>query len=310
MEQGRMAAALLGALVADAAALGLHWLYDVGRISEVVARHGGAAFVPPDPANFEGVPAYFAHGARRDGMLTQYGEGLAVALRVVAGAGGYDRAAHQAAYECHFGAGGAYVGYIDRPTRGTLANLAAGQVDPSGIDDDQLPALVAVPAVLAGHRGRPDLPDTVRAAVGVTNVNDTAFDGAARFADLLGRVVAGEGVAAALAAVADGPMQAALAAPEADSTAYGEVTGRACHLPMALPLAAHVLARADSFEGAIEANIRAGGDSAGRAIVIGAVMGATHGIGGRRGIPLDWVLRLHEGRALWALCRGAAAVAG
>lgn len=308
MEQGRMAAALLGALVADAASLGLHWVYDAGRIAEVAARHGGAAFAPLERANFEGVPAYFAHGARRDGMLTQYGEGLALALRVVAGAGGYDRAAHQAAFAAHFGAGGAYVGYIDRPTRGTLANLAAGQVDPSGIDDDQLPALVAVPAVLAAHRGRADLAEAVRAAVGVTNLGAVAEDGAARVADLLGRVVAGEGVAAALAAVADGPMHAAIAAPEGDSVAYGEVTGRACHLPMALPLVAHILARAESYAGAVEANIRAGGDSAGRAIVIGAALGAAHGVGGVRGIPLDWVLRLHEGRALWARCRAVAAL--
>ena len=32
---------LLGALVADAACLGLHWIYNVDRIAEVTERQGG-----------------------------------------------------------------------------------------------------------------------------------------------------------------------------------------------------------------------------------------------------------------------------
>jgi hypothetical protein len=34
-----------------------------------------------------------------------------------------------------------------------------------------------------------------------------------------------------------------------------------------------------------------GGDSCGRSIILGAVLAAVHGIGGRAGIPLDWLLR-------------------
>jgi len=79
-------------------------------------------------------------------------------------------------------------------------------------------------------------------------------------------------------------------------------------LPMALPLCFHILARAESFAGAVEANIRAGGDSAGRAIIIGAVMGAVHGIGAQ-GIPTDHLLRMHDGAALWQACQTLAATA-
>ena len=50
------AASLLGALVADAASLGAHWIYDVGRIADIVARRGNAAFVPIDPRADPGLP--------------------------------------------------------------------------------------------------------------------------------------------------------------------------------------------------------------------------------------------------------------
>ena len=301
MNADQGAACLLGALVADAAALGLHWIYDVDRIADVAARHGGAAFTPLDPAHFAGVPAYFAHGARRVGQFTQYGEGLRLALRTMAG--GLDVAAHQAAYAAHFGPGGAYVGYIDKPTRGTLAHLAAGATDPSGVDDDQLPALVTIPAVVVATGGHPTSAQ-VQAAVAITNANDTAQTYGAVFADLLTRVLDGADIASALDATATLPaLRAALTTPEPDPVAYGGVTGRACHLDMGVPLAFHILSRATSFAQATELNIRAGGDSAGRAIVIGAVMGARHGIGGDWGIPLDWALRLHDGATVWADCQ-------
>lgn len=309
----RAEAALIGALVADAASLGLHWIYDVERIAEVAEAAGGGAFVPVDPAHYQGVPSYFAHGARPAGGLTQYGEVLQLALRVLAGrgdaTGGFDPAAYQAAYLAHFGPGGGYAGYIDRPTRGTLANLAAGQTDPSGIEDDQLPALATVPAVTVAFADAAARAAAVRQAVCVTHTDAVALTEAQRLADLLGRVIGGEGLGSALAAVADAPLQAALAAG-GSSVAYGGVTGRACHLPMAMPLAFHILANSAGYAEAVATNIRAGGDSAGRAILIGAVMGATHGIGGAQGIPLDWLLRLNQGRALWADCRAVARAGG
>lgn len=61
---------LLGALVADAASLGLHWLYDPDRIAEIATAHGTAAFAPVDAAFFEGATGYFAHAGRHAGMLT------------------------------------------------------------------------------------------------------------------------------------------------------------------------------------------------------------------------------------------------
>lgn len=307
MARQNAAACLMGALVADAAALGLHWIYDPDRIAEVVGAKG-AAFTPLDPTNFNGVPAYFAHGARQNGALTQYGEVLALAIRNLNDNGGYNEAALQSAYAAHFGPGGAYIGYIDRVIRGTLANLAAGQTDPSGIDDDQLPAIAMLPAMVVAHLGRPDLSTIVAAAIRVTNVNDTALEYGMAFAALLSMVLNGQSVKDALHATANGAqgaMGAALSealSNDQSSVEYGETTGRACHLPMGLPLCFHILAQANSYAEAVDTNIRAGGDSAGRAIIIGAVMGAAFGMG-ENGIPTGHMLQVQGAAELWQACQ-------
>lgn len=309
MTSPNAAACLMGAHVADAASLGLHWIYDPARVAAVAQAHGRAAFAPLDPANFQGVPAYFAHGARQTGMLTQYGEVLALAIRSLNDSDGrFDVPAYQAAYAAHFGPGGAYVGYIDKPTRGTLANLAAGQTDPSGIDDDQLPAVATLPALVVAD------PDALTRAIRVTNLGATATEYGLAFAVLLTRVLQGAPVAEALRDTAK-QTSTALSQSLTDALAntqsptdYAETTGRACHLPMALPLAFHILAHTNSFAAAVEANIRAGGDSAGRSIIIGAVMGAAHGIGGANGIPTDYLLNMHDAAQLWQSCQTLAAM--
>lgn len=294
------AACLFGALVADAAAMGLHWLYDPARIAQVAPR--SAAFVPPDPAHFSGVPAYFAHGARQNGQLTQYGEGLLLAIRHLRHHKTFDTAKFQSEFAAHFGPGGPYAGYIDSPTRITLANLAAGQTTPSGAQDDQLPALIRLPALVATGADAA----TLNAAMEVTNTHPTATACSPVCATLLADVLAGAPVADALhkaAATAPGDigkaLRAALDTAEANPVAYGEITGRACHLPMGLPLAFHIMAHSADYAQAVETNIRAGGDSAGRAILIGAVMAAA---GGVQAIPLEWALRLHDGAAIWDDC--------
>ena len=183
MGMDRKAAALFGALVADAAALGLHWIYDPARIASVADEHGSAAFVPIDPANFAGVPAYFAHGARCDGMQSQYGEVLRLMIHSLLDHDGLDVAAYQAAFVAHFGAGGSYQGYIDRPTRGMLENVAA-DVTPTGIDDDQLPAVATLPAVAVCYDGA-EQAEKLAQARAVTHVNGVADAYAAVCAQVL-----------------------------------------------------------------------------------------------------------------------------
>ena len=132
--QERARAMVWGALVADAASMGLHWLYDQARIAQVAGDR--PEFHGPDAADYDGVPGYFAHGGRVRGMPSQYGEQMLVMLRALADGGGqYDKSGYEAAFRAHFGYGGAYVGYIDRATRDTLDNLAVAERAASALPD-------------------------------------------------------------------------------------------------------------------------------------------------------------------------------
>jgi len=113
---------ILGALVADAATMGLHWLYSQKRISEVVPDQ--PEFRDPNPEDFRGNVGYFAHSQKKAGELSHYGEQCLVMLRSLAARHGvFDRQHYQEQFRTHFGYGGEFVGYIDRPTRETLDTI-------------------------------------------------------------------------------------------------------------------------------------------------------------------------------------------
>jgi ADP-ribosylglycohydrolase len=127
---------IVGALVADAASMGLHWLYSQRRITELAPDT--PEFREPSEADYAGGVGYFAHGTRRAGDLSHYGEQLLVMLRSLAETGGhYQQAHYQEQFRRHFGYGGEFVGYIDRPTRQTLDRIYA----------DENMALAAVDAI-------------------------------------------------------------------------------------------------------------------------------------------------------------------
>jgi len=304
---------LLGALVADAACLGLHWIYNVDIIADIVERQKGkSAFTPVDPKNFENVKT-FAHKDRHGGMFTQIGEVLHLTIQSMNANGGkFDVPAYEAAFAAFFGAGGAYHGFIDRPTRGALENIAA-EVRPSGIDDNQTPALSRLPAILVGYQGQDQLPHMIKTAMEVTNINVEATVFSNVFADLMTRVMNDEPLETALQAAANAAddmakadLLNALNTTEDDSVVFAGINGlmgRACYLSAAAPVIFHILARSVSYQDAIERNILAGGDSAGRSIMIGAIMARIHGVATNTGVPLSWVLELEDDEKVWQNCK-------
>ena len=81
----RRFASLIGALTADAAAMGLHWLYDAARIPEVSG--GRPEFQEPRAENYHQGGGYFAHPQLEAGDNSQYGESLLAFVRGINAAG-------------------------------------------------------------------------------------------------------------------------------------------------------------------------------------------------------------------------------
>ncbi len=116
-------AAILGTLVADASGMGVHWIYSQGKIKQIVQNAGDTAeFLEPDPENYQGVPAFFAHPHRHAGDGSNYSEYIYVLLQAVSEAG-FDRATYIRVFQEYFGPGGEYVGYADGPMRETVYNI-------------------------------------------------------------------------------------------------------------------------------------------------------------------------------------------
>lgn len=303
------AGVVLGALVADAATMGLHWLYEPERLSAIADRTD-PVFLNAELANFEGAKGYFAHEGKRGGELSQYGTVLTLAMESLVTSGGApDVADYQRRFLACFGPGGTWKGYIDRPTRGTLARLGAGvdekTPDVTGIDDDQMPALSPVPAVVAADPDHADLEARVRSMVRVTNDNPLAVEAALISARLMRDAFGGDDLPSALAKEAKGAgevlgplLREALDRTDEKTVDVAGHFGRACHVHQGMPVVFHILTTADSFEDGVRKNILAGGDSCGRAMALGAIMGARFGFGGEHGIPLPWLTRLKGGARL------------
>ena len=286
----RTANALMGACIADAATLGVHWLYDPDRI----ARLGQALWREPDPADFDGAKGVFVHHGKRRGDISQYGAQMRVMLQALA-QGPFEAESYHRAFGAAFGPGGWWHGYIDKATKGTLAHIAAGTV-PTGAHDDQIPALSALPALIAAGAA----PDICAQAVAQISNHETTAAYAPAATEALRAAFAGRNIAEALARGVDAagpaaraPLGAALI-DTADPVAYGGEVGRACPLPQTLPVAFRIAAAAQSYVEAVEINARVGGDNCGRAIFLGALFGASDPP------PPLWAARLREGPVLAA----------
>ncbi|WP_404362876.1 ADP-ribosylglycohydrolase family protein [Marinobacter sp.] len=185
-----------------------------------------------------------------------------------------------------------------------LAETIDQQLQPeSGADDTQLPAVSKLPPLVACYTGRPDLLVVVEAAVRVTNHNDEAVAWARCVAVLLDALYQGKPMTDALdLAQEQGPdvekLRDARNTSRLDALSAGDRFGRTCYLHEAMPVIFHILSHAGSFVEAIRANIYCGGDSCGRAWVIGPAMGAVSRPGSECGVPLSWLARVHESSSM------------
>lgn len=372
--KGAITAALAGGWVADAASLGLHWLYNSERILEV----GGQSpeFLPPRAEYYTKGFGYFAHEGKQVGDVSHYGAATGVLTdSLLATNGNLDIRDYQRRFRSFFGPGGQWRGFIDNPTRITLENFNAIErkaveeaqsgmpddlsdkqkrvlvqkvmpytrrlsgsalaqpvreaisltykekaiqdagvhlaetidrnlVPESGADDMQLPAVSKLPPLVAAHRGSTNLLDVVEAAVRVTNHNDEAVAWAKCAAALLDGLFRGEPLAKAMnSAIAEAPDQTslkrAIESSELNGISAGDTFGRTCYLQEAMPVSFHILNTARSYTEAIRANIHCGGDSCGRAWLIGPAMAAMHGVGGENGIPLSWLARVTDAATVY-----------
>ena len=286
---------LLGAFVADALALGPHWVYDRQQIQHKFGRI--ALFQPP---------ATTYHPGKRAGDLTHIGDQMLILERSIQSTGGEFKADDFMAQWTSFWQNPATQSYADKATRTILANLAAGKApsDAASHSTELAGPARGVPVLVAGLLQGLDgssLVSAMQAQTKLTHDSAEALDVAAFLARLVAGLARDLGFEAALSKAlaassefvgdcvrkADAPHLQALSTGDAV-----EALGQSCDIEAALPAAMLLIRRhGHDFAAALIENAMAGGDSAARGIVVGALLGWQHGIGG---IPAAWVSGLNQ----------------
>lgn len=287
-------AMVLASFAADALALGVHWIYNTNVIDKKWGRV--EAYIKPERPTF--------HPSKDLGEFTHYGDQTLVLLKSVAASSGFDINNFADKWQHFFKS---YEGYIDGASKATIENIKTGkEPTEAGSDSDDFAGAARIAPLAYSYRNDlTKLVDSARAQAIVTHNNQDVIDSADFFGNVTFKVLNGEkplnAIQQTLAErfnrepfakwVEDGIKSA-----EKDTRQAMLDLGQMCEIQAAFPCVIHLIAKYENSlkEGLIE-NAMAGGDSAGRGLTVGMVLGAHLGIDA---IPPKWLSDLKAYREI------------
>ena len=270
--KNRLQAALWGAFYADAYALGAHWLYDTHQISK-------SEF---DTKNFND-PLTDYHKGKAAGDFTHYGDQMLWLLEALA----------QEEFSVHGFSViwktkmSTYKGYVDGASQHTMGALTEGKnslVCGSNSRDLSVVGRM-VPLIYAYHNDMDKMMEYVKLHTVFTHMTKALVESAAYFNELILAVSMGaeirraiEEIALAYSESVQKWVQEGVAKAETESIEAIKALGQSCSVEGGFAAVIYLLTRFSDFQEAMEANALAGGDSAARGMIVGAVLGAYGGM--------------------------------
>jgi ADP-ribosyl-[dinitrogen reductase] hydrolase len=289
----RISGAVWGQFVGDAFCLGSHWIYDLKELRTLF---------PGGPQGFDEPAAGHYHAGKHPGDLTHYGDAALLLLRSMMERNRFDAADFGARFvgmiECP-----GYRGYRDHAAKGTVDHYRsfrehhpdAAYSFQDGADDDQPATVSRLAPLSARYFQAGDYLMHVERLTRVCQNNERAVDFVKGHALVLRELFSGKGLEDSFrssveqlsdnseAAAGIGQARALATLPVLEATMQ---LGQSCPLPSSFPAAMHCALHYEAdFAAALRATAAAGGDSAARSAMIGAWLGAAHGIGA---IPAAW----------------------
>jgi ADP-ribosylglycohydrolase len=281
-------AMVMASFAADALSLGVHWIYN----TNVIDKKWGPVENYIKPAR----PTY--HPTKDLGDFTHYGDQTMVLLKSVAESSGFSLDHFAKSWQDFFKS---YDGYFDGATKDTLDNLTAGKdISKVGSGSDDLAGAARIaPLVYCYRNDESKLIESVRSQTAFTHNNQQVIDSAELFARAAGKVVRGATPVAAIKQVVDDgfPREPytkwvidGLKSADKDTRQAMLDFGQMCEIEAAFPCVIHLIAKYEEnlSQGLIE-NAMAGGDSAGRGLIAGMILGAHLGL---EAIPPRWLTEL------------------
>jgi len=278
--------ALWGALCADAYALGAHWIYE----NDVIAAA---------PLKWEGFndPITAYHEGKHAGDFTHYGDRMLWLLEGVATRHGFEQERYAQLWREKMRD---YRGYIDGASRQMMARIDGDQN--AGVSTDLAGAGGFAPLLLCCGDSLEALLIAVEALSRLTHGDETVVRTARYFAECAYRLMAGNAMEPTLFEVAEkhgGDLRDIVMAGIDSRDEPTEETiarfGKSCSVDGMAGVIHLLIVYADDYRGAIAANVRSGGDSAARGLIVGTLLGASLGI---EAIPASWIASLHAGERI------------
>jgi len=278
-------AMVLASFVADSLALGVHWIYNTRVIDKKFGRVDH--FIKPER------PTY--HPTKNRGEFTHYGDQSLLLLKSVAQCQGFDLTDFSERWQKLFDN---YDGYVDGATKGTLENLASGKSPTqAGSGSDDLAGASRISSLVYVYRNDlKKLIDSARVQTAFTHNNPPVIQSAVFFASIAHQILAGTAPLAAIEQAQKDEfhsdpfnewIQMGLESTEQDSRQAILDLGQMCEISAAFPGVIHLIAKYENdLKTALVENVMAGGDSAGRGLLVGLVLGAHLGM---EAIPAQWL---------------------
>jgi len=285
---------VLASFVADSLALGVHWIYDVHRIEKEFGRLDNP--LKPGPDSY--------HATKDKGDFTHYGDQAFVLLESVAAKGKFDPEDFSARWRSLFKD---YHGYFDQATKGTLQNLSLGKsFQDAGSPSNELAGASRIASLVFCYRDDLDnLVEASRTQTRMTHNNALVIAGAEFFARVCWKVLKG---ASPISAMTDVTREKFQKTPLSDWVRQGVESrkqesvptilryGQTCHVDEAFAGVVHLIAKyEEDLKEALTQSVMAGGDSAGRGMLVGMVLGAHLG---SENLPAAWLSGLKKGETI------------
>ncbi|MDQ8205440.1 ADP-ribosylglycohydrolase family protein [Pelagicoccus sp. SDUM812003] len=308
----RIKGAVFGQFVGDAAALGTHWIYDT---TELLARHGGSieGFESPSEGHY--------HHGRFPGEQTHYGDAAKILVESLLDSElRFDPDDFGKRFHSFFSSS-SYSGYLDHATKDTLRNIDAfASENPNsripfaklGSQDEQMASVTSLAPLLLVSSSLSETLQTADEFTRIRQNNARARAYTKTLVAILYHLVQGrpplEAVELSLQQLdpanpyeAEAKQRAQTAVDKRDRSVLETTAelGQSCPLPGSFPSALHAFLRNENdFRDAILETIKAGGDNAGRAAIVGALCGANLGFDS---ISTNWIQKLAHRPSLSAL---------
>jgi len=309
--------AVISAAVADAATLGLHWLYDQDRIADIVAGNSQPEFTPIDASNYENAFGFFAHGHKIVGDFSGYGDLLTFEYHLWEANSMVTSSVWYSSFMERYGPGGAYVGYVDSATKQILRNIdsenSANKDEkkclPKGVDDEQMVITARIPSLVFGWMkshgdggDQNEFKTFIAEGIQRSHSSEIGLVLGTYFALVLRMIIVeNKDPLMALELCLDPQLlgfkcpsmkllydlvKDSLSAniegvPQQLCNEFQTKVGLACYLKSGIPGVIFILRMSlslldeDVFKQAMRWNMIAGGDNCGRAIILGAILGAS-----------------------------------